>query len=149
MIPFLYIRPFLSFSVFHSLFLFRSFDLSSCRLPFVSYIAFFAFTFASLLSLVAYSVCYFVSALDHPPRSLRAWSMRIPLACCLLLFLSCVANVELSLLLLLFSSLPSLFRFRFGQLQCLFSSCLVLVGTCCLLGFGFCCDSFSILAWYI
>ena len=48
------------------------FVLSSCRFPFDSFTAAFAFTFASLLSLVAYSVCYFVSALDHPPRSLRA-----------------------------------------------------------------------------
>ena len=57
---------------------------------------------------------------------------------------SCVADVDLSLFS---SSLPSLFRFRFGHR--LFSSCLFLVGTCCLLGFGFCCDSFSILVWCI
>ena len=41
--------------------------------------------------------CYFVSALHPPARSLRAWSMRIPLACCLL---SCVLDVDLLFLLL-------------------------------------------------
>ena len=75
--------------------------------------------------------CYFVSALHPPPRSLRAWSMRIPLACCLF---SCVVDVDLSI----FSSLPSLFRFRMGHRL---SSCIFLA---CLLGFDFCCDSFSI-----
>ena len=58
-----------------------------------------------------------------PPRSLRAWSMRVPLACCLLSsFLRCWCW-----LILILSSLPSLFRFRFGHR--LFSSCLFLVGT--------------------
>ena len=57
---------------------------------FDSCIAFFAFTFASLCSLVPGSgFCYSVILLFRlgatpPPRSLRAWSMRIPLACCLL-----------------------------------------------------------------
>ena len=65
---------------------------------------------------------YFVSVLHSLPRSLRASSMRIPLACCLL---SCVADVDLSFLF--FCSLPSLFRFRFRHR--LFSSCLFLLGT--------------------
>ena len=51
-------------------------------------------------------LCYFVSVLHSPPRCLRA--LRVPLACCLL---SCV----LAVYLFYFSSLPSLFRFRFGH----------------------------------
>ena len=59
--------------------------------------------FASLLSLVADSVIL-LSRLGAtpPPRSLRAWSMRIPLACCLLY---CVLAVDL----FYFSSLHYLF----------------------------------------
>ena len=70
---------------------FDRFVLSSCRFPFDSCIAFFAFTFAFLLSLVADSVILlFRLGAIPPPCSLRAWSMRIPLACCLLSsFLRC------------------------------------------------------------
>ena len=64
--------------------------------------------------------------------------MRIPLACCLL---SCVVDVDLFFI----SSLPSLFRFRSGHR--LFHPVFFLRVLCCLLGFGFCCDSFNI--WYI
>ena len=65
--------------------------LSSCRFPFDSCIAFFAFTFASLLSLVTDSVLLlFYLGATPPPHSLPVWSMRIPLACCLLSsFLRC------------------------------------------------------------
>ena len=68
------------------------FVLSSCRFPFDSCIAFVAFTFASLRSRVADSAILLFrlgATCTHPPRSLRAWSMRIPLACCLLSFLRC------------------------------------------------------------
>ena len=158
--PFLF--PFFSFLFFISLFLylffplllvvlrvpfflFRSFFvLSSCHFPFDSCIAFFAFAFASLLSLVEDSVnMLFRLGATPPPRSFRAWSMRIPLACCLL------CSFFLALLMLThlhyFSSLPSLFRFRFGHR--LFHPVFFLWVLCCLLGFGFCFDSFSI--WYI
>ena len=70
-----------------------------------------------------------------PQRSWWASRMRIPLACCLL---ACVADVDF----FFFSSLPALTRFRFGHR--LFSSCFFLWVLCCLLGFGSCCDSFSI-----
>ena len=68
--------------------------------------------------------------------------MRTPLACCLL---SCVLAVDF-FLFLFFSALPSpFFRFRFGHR--LFHPVFFLwVLVCCLLGFGFCCDSFII--WY-
>ena len=79
--------------------------------------------------------CYSVisSRRYPPPRSLPAWSMPIPLAClrcwCWLIFF--------------FSFLP-FFRFRFGHR--LFHAVLFLWVLCYLLGFGICCDSFSI--WY-
>ena len=93
--------------------------LSSC-FPFDSCIAFFDF-----ISLVADSVMllFRIGATPPPPRSLRAKSMRISLASCLL---SCVADVDLSLFhffLLLFLPL-----FEFDSDTVCFSSC-VLVGT--------------------
>ena len=94
--------------------------LSSHRFPFDSCIAFFALTFASLLSLVADSIILlFRLGATCPPRSLRAWSMRIPLACCLL------ALLMLTFFFFFLSSF--LFRFRFGHR--LFSCRLFLVGT--------------------
>ena len=111
---------------------------SSCYhlLRLLSVLSYFPSSFSSFI-LVTYDH-YFVSALHPTPRSLRAWSIRIPLAYCLLY---CVADVDLSF----FSPLPSLSRFRFGH--GLFHPLLFLWVICCLLGFGFCCDSFSI--WYI
>ena len=53
-------------------------------------------------------------------------------------------------LMLVFSSLPSLHRFRLGHR--LFYPVFFLWVLCCLLGFGFCCDSFSIwytVSWYV
>ena len=79
--------------------------------------------------------CYFVSVLNPPRAACEPASTRIPLACCTL---SCVLPVYL----LYFSSLPSLFRFRFGHR--LFHPIFFLWVLCCLLGFGFRCDSFSI-----
>ena len=70
-----------------------------------------------------------------PPRSFRAWSMHIPLACCLL---SCVTDVDL------FYYFPSSFPFRFRFGHRLFHPVFFLWVLCCVLGFGFCCDSFSI-----
>ena len=121
-----------------------AFVFSFCRFPFDSCIGLFTFTFASLLSLEAdYVLLLFRLGATPPPRSFRAWSMRIPLACCLL------CSFFLALLMLThlhyFSSLPSLFRFRFGHR--LFHPVFFLWVLCCLLGFGFCFDSFSI--WYI
>ena len=76
------------------------FVLSSCRFPFDSWTAFFDFIFASLLSLGADSVILlFRLGVTLPPRSLWAWSMRIPLACCL--FLRCWL-----IFIFFFSSLP-------------------------------------------
>ena len=71
---FFFFLSFLSFSVSHSLFLFRSFIvLSSCPFLFDSCIAFFAFTFASQLPWGRILIsCYFVSAIHPPPCSLRA-----------------------------------------------------------------------------
>ena len=95
--------------------------------------------FASLLSLVADSVTLLLRlGATPPPRSLWAWSMRIPLACCL----SCVVDVDLPLFFLLF--LP-FFDFDLG-IVC-FHPVFFLWVLCCLLGFAFCCDSFSI--WYV
>ena len=79
----LFFLSFLSFSVFPFLVfvIVLSFSLVF-RLFFVS---FFAFLFASLLPLVADSdILLFRLDTTPPPRSLRAWSMRTPLACCLL-----------------------------------------------------------------
>ena len=94
--------PFLNFFFLSSfLFFFLSFSLFPFLVPFsfvlsfrlvvfafVSCIEFFAFLFASMLSLVADSASRLFRLGANPaPRSLRAWSMRIPLACCLLALL--------------------------------------------------------------
>ena len=50
----------------------------------------------------------------------------------------------LMLIYIIFSSLPPLFRFRFGH-RWFLPVFFLWVLCCCLLGFGFCCDSFSIL----
>ena len=68
--------------------------------------------------------------------------MRIPLACCLLL--SCVADVDLSLFFFFLLFLPF---FDFDLDIVCFHPVFFLWVLCCLLGFGFCCDSFSI--WYV
>ena len=122
----------------HSLFFFRSFFvLSSCRFPFDSCIAFFAFTFACLLSWWRILLfCYFVSAL-HLPRAPREPEV------CVFLLRTVFVRAFLMSTYFIFFSLPSLFRFRFGHR--LFNPVFFLRVLCCLLGFGFCCDSFSIL----
>ena len=110
---------------------FVRFVLSSYRFPFVSCIAFFAFIFASLLSSRlggGFCILLFRLGATPPPRSLRPCSMRIPLACCLL---SCVLDVDLFLLFLLF--LP-FFDF---DLDIVFSPCLFFAGTMLSLRFRF------------
>ena len=90
----LFSLSFLSLSVSHFLFLFRLFVLSSCRFPFDSCIAFFAFTFASLLSLVADSVILlFRLGAIPPPRSLRAPQVCVLPSSAVFFLLSCVADV--------------------------------------------------------
>ena len=106
--------------------LFASFSFSLCRFPFVVRIAFVASIFASLLSLVADSVCL-SQCYAPPPRD--AWepaSQFIPLYVVLVLmfFISCIFCC----------SLPPLFWFCFGRRcfilfvfggHCAFSSVLV------------------------
>ena len=79
----------------------------------------------------------------HPPRSLRAWSTGILLACCLLSYFLRSFDVDLFLLFLLFHSF---FRSRFGHLlfHPVFFLWVLLVLGCCLLVFGFSCDSLNI-----
>ena len=74
---------------------------------------------------------YFVSA-TSPPRSLLPWSMRIPRACCLLAFM---------MIFSFFLLFVRFFRFRF--VHRLFHP-VIYLWVLCGLGFGFCCDSFSI-----
>ena len=134
---------FSSVSVFHSLFLFRSF----C--PFV--LSFSDLFLVSPSSLFFSLPCfpwwrillfwYFVLALHPPPRSLRAWCMRVPLACCLL---SSFLRPRCWYIVIVLLFLP-FFRFRFGHR--LFHPAFLLWVLCCRRGFGFCCDSFSV--WYI
>ena len=64
--------------------------------------------------------------------------MRTPLACCLLFFPSCGAYF-------FYSSFP--FSTSIWTSVC-FHPVFFLWVLCCLIGFGFCCDSFSILVWY-
>ena len=130
---FFFFLSFLSFSVSHSLFLFRSFIvLSSCPFLFDSCIAFFAFTFASLLPLVADSVILVISARRYtPPHAPCEPEVCVFPVRAVLFPLSCVADVYLSLFFLL-----SLFRFRFGH--SLFHPVFFLWVPCCLLGAGFC-----------
>ena len=113
---------FSSFSVFLPCSFFVRFVLSSCRFPSVSCIAFFAFLFASLLSLVADSVILLFRLGATPPPSApgEPHACAFPLRAVFLLAL-------LMLSYLFFSSLPAHFRFRFGHR--LFSSCLFLVGS--------------------
>ena len=79
--------------------------------------------------------CFLFSVLHPPARSLRAWSRRIPLACCLLALLM----LTYLYFILLF---PPFFDFDL-DIVC-FHPVFFLCFLCCLLGFGFCCDSFSI-----
>ena len=90
--------------------------------------------------------CCFVSVLHLPPRSLRASSM--PQVC---LKYASTMRCWLIFFLFVFSSSP--FLFRFGHC---FRPVFSLWVLCCLLGFGFCCDSFCILyiihicvSWYV
>ena len=91
--------------------------------------------------------CYSdISSRRYTPAALLASLKYAYSPCVLSSFLSCVVDVDLSLF---FSSLPSLFRFRFGHR--LFHPVIFLWVLCCLLGFGFCCDSGSIwyVSWYV
>ena len=99
------------------------FVLSSCRFPFDYGIAFFASTFASLLSLRILSFCYVVSAL-HPPPALLA-SLKYACSPCVLssFFLAWLMSTYLYLF---FSSFP--FSISIWT-SFLFSSCPHLVGT--------------------
>ena len=76
-----------------------------------------------------------------PPRSLRASIMRIPLACCLLSSFFFVALLMLTYLFFFLLFLP-IFDFDL-DIVC-FHPVFFLWVLCCLLGLGFCCDSFSI-----
>ena len=113
--------------------------------PFVSWIALFAFLFASLISFVADSV-FLLSRLGAtpPPSCLRAWPryMRIP-PC--VLFSSLRSWVDLFYFFLLF---PPFFSFPFGRRlfhPVFFLWVLYYIRVCCLLGFRRCCDSFSMI----
>ena len=77
-----------------------------------------------------------------PPRSLRASIMRIPLACCLLSSFFFVALLMLTYLFFFLLFLP-IFDFDL-DIVC-FHPVFFLWVLCCLLGFGYCCDSFRIL----
>ena len=98
------------------------------------------FFFASLLFCVEDSVILlFRLGATPPPRApcepeVRVFPLRVPLRVVFIL--------ALMLTYVLFSSLPSHFRFRLGHL--LFHPVFFLRVVCCLLGFDFCCDSFSI-----
>ena len=76
-----------------------------------------------------------------PPRSLRAWSMRFPLACCLLALLMLTYHCFFLLVL-------PFFDFDL-DIVCFHPVFFLWVLLCCLLGFGFCCDSFIILYIYV
>ena len=127
-----------TFSLSHSLFLFRSFVLSSCRFPFDSCIAFFVFTFASLLSLVADSVILLFRLGATPPPALLA-SLKYAYSACVLFSLAFLMLTSFYFFLLF---LP-LFDFNV-DIIC-FHPVFFLWVLWCLIGFGFCCDSFSIL----
>ena len=94
-------------------------------------------TLLCLLILDKYS---FILSRRYTPSALIAILKHAYSPCVLSSFPSCVADVDLSSF---FCSLPSLFRFRFGQ-RLIFYPVFSLRALCCLLGFGFCCDSFSI-----
>ena len=80
-------------------------------------------------------LCFFIlSRLFAPPPHALLATLKYAYSPCVLS--SCVLDADL-----FFSSLASLFRFRFGH--GLFRPVFFLWALCCLLGFGFCCDSFS------
>ena len=126
--------PFSSFSVSHSVFLFRSFlsfRLVVFRLILVSASS-LLLSLPSLLSLVADSVILLFRLGATPPPALLA-SLNyayFPLALLMLPYLN-----------FFFLFLP-FFDFRFGHRLLHPVFCLWVL--CCLLGFGFCCDSFRI-----
>ena len=106
--------------------------------PYVSCIAFF--DFLSLPCLPWWRIlllfCYFASSLFHNPlRSLRAWSMRTPLACCL--FVAFLMQIYL-----FFSSLPLFFSISIRTYRLLHP--VYFLWILCCLGFGFWRDSLSI-----
>ena len=123
-----------------SLFLFRSFCFvpSSCRFPFVSCIAFFAFLFFSLPCFPWWRILLFCYSRRYTPPALLA-SLKDAYSPCVL---SLLASLMLTYFLFFLSSLPSLFGFRYGHR--LFHPVFFWWVLCCLLGVGFCCDSFSI-----
>ena len=131
----------LSFSVSHSSFYFRSFcpvafSFSGC---FLNRLLCFYFRFHGG------GLCYYaITSRRYAPLAPLATLKNAYSPCPLraVFCLSCVVDVDL---FLLFSSLPALLRFRFGHR--LFHPVFFLPVLRCLLGFGFCCDSFSI--WYI
>ena len=82
-------------------------------------------------------LCYFVSAL-HPPALLA--SLKYAHFPCVLSFVFFLAF--LMLIYLFFLLFLPFFRFRFGHR--LFHPVFFLWVLCCLLGFGFCCDSFGL-----
>ena len=112
--------------------LFASFSFSLCRFPFVVRIAFVASIFASLLSLVADSVCLSQCYAPPPARCLRTCKSVYSLVC-----RSC-AHVFHFVYFLLFSSSPVLVLFRTS----LFHPVCFWWALCFLLGFS--CDSFTI-----
>ena len=134
---FSFFLPFLSFSVFPFLVPFSfvlSFRLVVFRLFRVSPSS-LSFRFPAFLG---DGLCYSViSSRRYPPPALLA-SLKYaypPLRAVFFL-------AFLMLTYFKFSSLPSLFRFRFGHR--LFHPVFFVWVLCCFLGFGFCCDSFSI-----
>ena len=123
------------------------FVLWSCRFSYVSCIAFSAFIFASLFSLrLGGGLCYSViPSWRHPPPALLSSLKYASSLCVLSSFLRCWCWLLFSffffLLFLPFFDFDldivcSILSFRCGYLA-----------LCWLLGFGFCCDSFSI--WYV
>ena len=113
-----------------------SFRLVVFRFPFVfvSPTSLFFSLPPCVLWLLILSFCYFVSALTPPRAPCEPQVCVLPLRSAF----SCVVDVDL------FSSVPSLFRFfRFRFEHPLFHPVFFLWVLRCLLGFGFCCDSFS------
>ena len=111
------------------------FVLSSCRFPFVSCIAFFAFLLVSLLSLmVDYIILLFHLGATPPCALCEPQACVFPLRSVFFL-----AFQMLTYFYFFFSSFP--FSTRFGH--SLFHPVFFL-WVLCLLVFGFCCDSFNI-----
>ena len=123
--------PFMSSSVFPVLFPFSSCRFSVCCIAFVA----FLFTFPAFLG---GGFCYSVISSRryvHPPRApCEPEVCVVPL--CAVFFLAFLLSILFIYCLLFFP----FFRFRFGHR--LFHPVLFLRVLCCLLGFGFCCDSF-------